>query len=123
MTTMQLECTDEQWEELLKVISQILMLPVLYLKIFILLNKCDCIIVRHNDPTMRGIHYKEWTHYSDWVEIFVKDRATGQSAKDVTDMANKVHTPETVPINNPQSEYAIDDKTNVNKQNPQINDE
>lgn len=36
---------------------------------------------------MKGIKTKEWYLFLHWVEIFGKDRAIGEVAKDVTDAA------------------------------------
>lgn len=36
---------------------------------------------------MRGMQYKEWSFFPDWLEIFRNDRATGVVAEDVTDSA------------------------------------
>ncbi|KAL8470885.1 hypothetical protein ACS0TY_033456 [Phlomoides rotata] len=54
-TTNQLDVTDEQWEDILK-----------------------------RDPLgVRGMRYKEWPLFPDWIDIFGKDRATGVVAEDV----------------------------------------
>ncbi|KAL8512676.1 hypothetical protein ACS0TY_018970 [Phlomoides rotata] len=50
------------------------------------------------DPAMKGIRYKEWPLYPDWIEIFGRDRATGEVAEDVLDAAklaqseSKIHS-------------------------------
>lgn len=78
---------------------------------------------------MRGMRYKEWTYYSDWVDIFGKDRATGESAKDVTDATNLFPSPEPIPIISPESDYndnnyeATQDQTNMDNQKSQMNDD
>ncbi|KAL8519846.1 hypothetical protein ACS0TY_010693 [Phlomoides rotata] len=41
------------------------------------------------DPSLKGVHYKTWPYYSQWIEIFGKDRATGENAVDPTDLFNK----------------------------------
>ncbi|KAL8488703.1 hypothetical protein ACS0TY_024842 [Phlomoides rotata] len=56
--TNQLDCTDELWEVVVK-----------------------------KDPAMRGMRYKEWPLYPDWIEIFGRDRATGEVAEDILDAA------------------------------------
>ncbi|KAL8523653.1 hypothetical protein ACS0TY_013574 [Phlomoides rotata] len=61
-TTNQLDVTDEQWEDILKLILML------------------------RDPLgMRGMRYKEWPLFPDWIDIFGKDRATGVVAEDVPD--------------------------------------
>ncbi|KAL8547668.1 hypothetical protein ACS0TY_007116 [Phlomoides rotata] len=60
-TTSQVECTDEQWDDVVR-----------------------------RDPNMRGMRYKEWPYFPDWVEIFGLDRATGSVAEDVVEMAKRL---------------------------------
>ncbi|KAL8536429.1 hypothetical protein ACS0TY_011876 [Phlomoides rotata] len=55
-TTGELDCTDEQWEAVLR-----------------------------RDPKMHTMRSKEWPMFNDWVELFGKDRATGFVAEDVPD--------------------------------------
>ncbi|KAL8492768.1 hypothetical protein ACS0TY_024094 [Phlomoides rotata] len=57
-TTSQVECTDEQWDDVLR-----------------------------RDPNMRGMRYKEWPYFPDWVEIFGLNRVTGLVTEDVVEMA------------------------------------
>ncbi|KAL8557247.1 hypothetical protein ACS0TY_004620 [Phlomoides rotata] len=44
----------------------------------------------HKDPLMRGMRYKEWPYFPDWVDIFGLDRATGSIAEDVVEMAKRL---------------------------------
>ncbi|KAL8524457.1 hypothetical protein ACS0TY_014153 [Phlomoides rotata] len=37
----------------------------------------DC---RRADPSLKGFHHKTWPYYTQWIEIFGKDRATGENA-------------------------------------------
>ncbi|KAL8508172.1 hypothetical protein ACS0TY_018665 [Phlomoides rotata] len=68
-----------------------------------LTNQLDCTyelweVVVKKDPAMKGIRYKEWPLYPDWIEIFGRDRATGEVAGDVLDAAklaqsqSKIHS-------------------------------
>ncbi|KAL8459958.1 hypothetical protein ACS0TY_031746 [Phlomoides rotata] len=43
---------------------------------------------RRADPQVKGIRYKTWPYYSSWIEIFGKDRATGENAIDPIDLVN-----------------------------------
>ncbi|KAL8554160.1 hypothetical protein ACS0TY_002397 [Phlomoides rotata] len=60
-TTSQLECTDDEWDSVVK-----------------------------RDPLMRGMRYKEWPYFPDWIDIFGLDRATGSVAEDVVEMAKRL---------------------------------
>ncbi|KAL8492410.1 hypothetical protein ACS0TY_023846 [Phlomoides rotata] len=60
-TTSQLECTDDQWESVVK-----------------------------KDPLMRDMRYKEWSYFLDWVDIFGLDGATGSVAEDMVEMAKRL---------------------------------
>ncbi|KAL8483533.1 hypothetical protein ACS0TY_026282 [Phlomoides rotata] len=42
------------------------------------------------DPHVRGIRFKTWSYYSQWLEIFGKDRATGENAVDANDLFNEM---------------------------------
>ncbi|KAG8387766.1 hypothetical protein BUALT_Bualt02G0055400 [Buddleja alternifolia] len=42
------------------------------------------------DSNARLMHYKSWPLYDDWVEIFGKDRATGEQAEDFVEAVNHV---------------------------------
>ncbi|CAA0815459.1 Unknown protein [Striga hermonthica] len=42
------------------------------------------------NPKVRTMRLKSWPLYGDWVEIFGKDRATGEGAKSFTDAVNDV---------------------------------
>ncbi|CAA0840456.1 Unknown protein [Striga hermonthica] len=44
------------------------------------------------------MRYKSWPYYADWVEVFGKDRATGQGAMGFTDAVNEVLHNNTEPI-------------------------
>ncbi|KAL8492913.1 hypothetical protein ACS0TY_024200 [Phlomoides rotata] len=43
---------------------------------------------RWADPQVKGIHYKTWPYYSNWIEIFRKDRATRENVMDPIDLVN-----------------------------------
>ncbi|KAL8496199.1 hypothetical protein ACS0TY_020057 [Phlomoides rotata] len=43
---------------------------------------------RRADLNLKVVRYKTWPYYSQWIEIFGKDRATGTSAVDPVEMAN-----------------------------------
>ncbi|KAL8555191.1 hypothetical protein ACS0TY_003125 [Phlomoides rotata] len=58
-TTSQLECTDEQWDAVVKM-----------------------------DSNMRGMRYKEWPYFPDWVDIFGLDCAIGSVAEYVVEMGS-----------------------------------
>ncbi|KAL8493232.1 hypothetical protein ACS0TY_024452 [Phlomoides rotata] len=40
------------------------------------------------DPQVKGIRFKSWPFYSKWLDIFGKDRATGENAMDPIDLVN-----------------------------------
>ncbi|KAL8485348.1 hypothetical protein ACS0TY_027592 [Phlomoides rotata] len=42
------------------------------------------------DPSVKGIHFKTWPYYDKWLEVFGKDRATGENAIDPTDLVNEM---------------------------------
>ncbi|KAL8510121.1 hypothetical protein ACS0TY_017079 [Phlomoides rotata] len=42
-------------------------------------------------PQVKGIRYKTWSYYSHWLEIFGKDRATGENAMDPNDLVNDLN--------------------------------
>ncbi|KAL8549416.1 hypothetical protein ACS0TY_008304 [Phlomoides rotata] len=46
---------------------------------------------RRADPTVKGIRYKTWPYYPQWIEIFGKDRATGENAVDPIDIINELY--------------------------------
>ncbi|KAL8540885.1 hypothetical protein ACS0TY_002215 [Phlomoides rotata] len=46
---------------------------------------------RRVDPQVKGIRYKTWPYYSHWLEIFGKDRATGENALDPNDLVNDLN--------------------------------
>ncbi|KAL8528652.1 hypothetical protein ACS0TY_006193 [Phlomoides rotata] len=43
---------------------------------------------RLSDLNLKVVRYKTWPYYSQWIEIFGKDRATGTSVVDPVEMAN-----------------------------------
>ncbi|KAL8470541.1 hypothetical protein ACS0TY_033184 [Phlomoides rotata] len=43
---------------------------------------------RWADPHVKGIRYKTWPYYPQWIEIFGKDRATGENVVDPIDIIN-----------------------------------
>ncbi|KAL8510015.1 hypothetical protein ACS0TY_017010 [Phlomoides rotata] len=46
---------------------------------------------RRADPTVKGIRYKTWSYYPHWIEIFGKDRATGENVVDLIDIINELY--------------------------------
>ncbi|KAL8513636.1 hypothetical protein ACS0TY_012936 [Phlomoides rotata] len=40
------------------------------------------------DPNVKTIRHKSWPYYEKWVDIFGKDRATGEHATDPNDLVN-----------------------------------
>ncbi|KAL8475712.1 hypothetical protein ACS0TY_028392 [Phlomoides rotata] len=45
---------------------------------------------RRVNPNLKGFRHKTWPYYTQWIEIFGKDRATGENAVDPIDLANEV---------------------------------
>ncbi|KAL8463586.1 hypothetical protein ACS0TY_034297 [Phlomoides rotata] len=43
------------------------------------------------DPCVKGLRYKTWPYYPQWIEIFGKDRATGENAIDPIDLVNELY--------------------------------
>ncbi|KAL8544000.1 hypothetical protein ACS0TY_004521 [Phlomoides rotata] len=43
------------------------------------------------DPHVKGIQYKTWPYYPQWIEIFGKDRATGENIADPIDIINELY--------------------------------
>ncbi|KAL8476505.1 hypothetical protein ACS0TY_028979 [Phlomoides rotata] len=41
-------------------------------------------------PSLKGFRHKTWPYYTQWIEIFGKDRATGENAVDPIDLANEM---------------------------------
>ncbi|KAL8551712.1 hypothetical protein ACS0TY_000692 [Phlomoides rotata] len=41
---------------------------------------------RQADPNLKSVHFKSWPYYPQWLDIFGKDRATGESAVDPIDL-------------------------------------
>ncbi|KAL8543483.1 hypothetical protein ACS0TY_004139 [Phlomoides rotata] len=45
---------------------------------------------RKADPHVKGVRFKPWPYYGQWLEIFGKDRATGEHAVDPIDLFNEM---------------------------------
>ncbi|KAL8538126.1 hypothetical protein ACS0TY_000183 [Phlomoides rotata] len=43
------------------------------------------------DPCVKGLRYKIWLYYPQWIEIFGKDMATGENAVDPIDLVNELY--------------------------------
>ncbi|KAL8537101.1 hypothetical protein ACS0TY_012329 [Phlomoides rotata] len=43
-----------------------------------------------SDPNLKGFRHKTWLYYTQWIDAFGKDRATGENAVDPIDLANEV---------------------------------
>ncbi|KAL8526210.1 hypothetical protein ACS0TY_015433 [Phlomoides rotata] len=43
------------------------------------------------DPNVKGLRYKTWPYYPQWIEIFGKDRATGENVVDPIDIINELY--------------------------------
>ncbi|KAL8488737.1 hypothetical protein ACS0TY_024866 [Phlomoides rotata] len=43
------------------------------------------------DPCVKGLQYKTWPYYPQWIEIFGKDMATGENAIDPIDLVNELY--------------------------------
>ncbi|KAL8531838.1 hypothetical protein ACS0TY_008441 [Phlomoides rotata] len=43
------------------------------------------------DPYVKGLRYKMWPYYPHWIEIFWKDRATGENDVDPIDLVNELY--------------------------------
>ncbi|KAL8502886.1 hypothetical protein ACS0TY_021852 [Phlomoides rotata] len=43
------------------------------------------------DLHVKGLRYKTWPYYPQWVEIFGKDRATGENTMDPIDLINELY--------------------------------
>ncbi|KAL8533637.1 hypothetical protein ACS0TY_009876 [Phlomoides rotata] len=48
------------------------------------------IVDEAGDPHVKTMRFKSWPYYSQWTDIFGKDRATGEGAADPTDMVNEL---------------------------------
>ncbi|KAL8557263.1 hypothetical protein ACS0TY_004631 [Phlomoides rotata] len=46
---------------------------------------------RRADPHVKGLRYKIWPNYPQWIEIFGKDRATGENVVDPIDIINDMY--------------------------------
>ncbi|KAL8545883.1 hypothetical protein ACS0TY_005849 [Phlomoides rotata] len=74
-------------------------------------------IVKQADPQVRGIRFKSWPFYSKWLDIFGKDRATGENAMDPIDLVNDL-------LRNDNQEQDGDNEDKYNSINPtRVNDE
>ncbi|KAL8517154.1 hypothetical protein ACS0TY_015389 [Phlomoides rotata] len=47
-------------------------------------------VSRKADPHVKGMRFKTWPYYGQWLEIFGKDRATGEHIVDPTDFFNEM---------------------------------
>ncbi|KAL8491651.1 hypothetical protein ACS0TY_023299 [Phlomoides rotata] len=45
---------------------------------------------RRADPNLKCFWYKTWPYYTQWTEIFRKDRATGENAVDSINLVNEI---------------------------------
>ncbi|KAL8515194.1 hypothetical protein ACS0TY_014055 [Phlomoides rotata] len=45
---------------------------------------------RRADPHLKSVCFKSWPYYSQWLEIFGKDQATGENAVDPLDLFNEL---------------------------------
>ncbi|KAL8491675.1 hypothetical protein ACS0TY_023319 [Phlomoides rotata] len=99
-TTCQLECTDDQWDSILK-----------------------------KDPTLRGMKHKEWHYFVDWINIFGKDRAMGEAAREVPEAVSEMEGPNHTPnVNIPQesnddNEFIGEGQSGVHKNTTQAQGE
>ncbi|KAL8526797.1 hypothetical protein ACS0TY_015858 [Phlomoides rotata] len=66
---------------------------------------------RRADPQVKGIRFKYWPFYSKWLDIFGKDRATGENAMDPIDLVNDL-------LRNDNQEQDGDNEDNNNSINP-----
>ncbi|KAL8488380.1 hypothetical protein ACS0TY_024601 [Phlomoides rotata] len=48
----------------------------------------DC---RLADPHVKGVRFKTWPYYPKWIDIFGKDKATGEHAVDPIDLVNELY--------------------------------
>ncbi|KAL8507880.1 hypothetical protein ACS0TY_018433 [Phlomoides rotata] len=46
---------------------------------------------RKADASVKSLRYKSFPYYDSWLDIFGKDRATGENAADPVDLANDIH--------------------------------
>ncbi|KAL8495978.1 hypothetical protein ACS0TY_019916 [Phlomoides rotata] len=46
---------------------------------------------RRADPHVKGLRYKTWPYYPKWIEIFGKDKATGENVVDPIDIINELY--------------------------------
>ncbi|KAL8465468.1 hypothetical protein ACS0TY_034828 [Phlomoides rotata] len=50
-----------------------------------------CFTELQADPHVKGIRFKTWSYYPQWIEIFSKDRATGEHVVDPIDLVNELY--------------------------------
>ncbi|KAL8499201.1 hypothetical protein ACS0TY_022248 [Phlomoides rotata] len=43
------------------------------------------------DPHVKGLRYKTWSYYPQWIKIFGKDRATGENDVDPINLINELY--------------------------------
>ncbi|KAL8480012.1 hypothetical protein ACS0TY_026809 [Phlomoides rotata] len=43
------------------------------------------------DPHVKGLRYKTWPYYPQWIEVFGKDKATGENDVDPIDLINELY--------------------------------
>ncbi|KAL8499432.1 hypothetical protein ACS0TY_022410 [Phlomoides rotata] len=46
---------------------------------------------RRTDPHVKGLRYKTWSYYPQWIEIFGKDIATSENVVDPIDIINELY--------------------------------
>ncbi|KAL8556857.1 hypothetical protein ACS0TY_004363 [Phlomoides rotata] len=46
---------------------------------------------RRADPGVKGLRYKTWPYYPQWIEIFGKDMTTGENDVDPIDLVNELY--------------------------------
>ncbi|KAL8469485.1 hypothetical protein ACS0TY_032361 [Phlomoides rotata] len=64
------------------------------------------------DLTLHGTTHKEWTYFVDWIDVFGKDRATGEAAREVPDVVGEMERQSQPPnINIPQESNDDNDFT------------
>lgn len=85
-----IDCSDQVWNEYVAV-SALFTCWFHIINISLLLICCtDMIFVLfQTDSQPRNMRCKSWPDYKDWVTIFGKDRATGEAAKQFSDVASK----------------------------------
>ncbi|KAL8553359.1 hypothetical protein ACS0TY_001873 [Phlomoides rotata] len=92
-TTNQLECTDDLWDAIVK-----------------------------KDPTMKLLRHKEWPYFVDWIDIFGKDRATGETAEEVPEAIGEMDETVHPNVNNTQESNDANE-SGINKNPTQAQEE